>query len=115
MPKTLRKGKVLIDWSQNDEHKTTVNVYSLRARERPAVSTPVTWQEVKNSMQSGDPNRLEGSYKFRVGNHCRLTVSSDQTRRTEVLTSKARRIEVRGAFSSEAASQDSRGLRPHKR
>ena len=44
--KALRKGKVLVDWSQNDEHKTTVNVYSLRARERPTVSTPVTWDEV---------------------------------------------------------------------
>jgi bifunctional non-homologous end joining protein LigD len=58
MPKALRKGKVLIDWSQNDEHKTTVNVYSLRAKERPAVSTPVTWQEVKATMQSRDPNCL---------------------------------------------------------
>ena len=41
MTKTLRKGKVLVDWSQNDEHKTTVSVYSLRARERPTVSTPL--------------------------------------------------------------------------
>jgi len=46
--KELRKGKVLIDWSQNDEHKTTVGVYSLRARERPTVSTPVTWEELEN-------------------------------------------------------------------
>ena len=46
MTKALRKGKVLVDWSQNDEHKTTVNVYSLRARERPTVSTPLTWDEV---------------------------------------------------------------------
>lgn len=44
--KELRKGKVLIDWSQNDEHKTTVGVYSLRARERPTVSTPVAWEEL---------------------------------------------------------------------
>ena len=44
--KELRKGKVLIDWSQNDEHKTTVSVYSLRARERPTVSTPVRWEEL---------------------------------------------------------------------
>ncbi|MEA2398188.1 MAG: bifunctional non-ous end joining protein LigD, partial [Thermoleophilaceae bacterium] len=43
MTKSLRAGKVLVDWSQNDEHKTTVCVYSLRARERPTVSTPVTW------------------------------------------------------------------------
>ena len=58
MRKALRKGKVLIDWSQNDEHKTTVNVYSLRAREQPTVSTPVTWQEVETTMESSDPNRL---------------------------------------------------------
>jgi bifunctional non-homologous end joining protein LigD len=58
MRKALRKGKVLIDWSQNDEHKTTVNVYSLRAREQPTVSTPVTWQEVETTMESSDLNRL---------------------------------------------------------
>jgi bifunctional non-homologous end joining protein LigD len=46
--KELRSGKVLIDWSQNDEHKTTVGVYSLRARERPTVSTPVTWEELED-------------------------------------------------------------------
>jgi bifunctional non-homologous end joining protein LigD len=45
--KDLRKGKVLIDWSQNDENKTTVCVYSLRARERPTVSTPVRWEEIE--------------------------------------------------------------------
>ncbi len=45
--KELRRGKVLIDWSQNDEHKTTVGVYSLRARERPTVSTPLAWDEVE--------------------------------------------------------------------
>ena len=45
--KELRRGKVLIDWSQNDEHKTTVCVYSLRARERPTVSTPLLWDEVE--------------------------------------------------------------------
>ena len=44
--KELRRSKVLIDWSQNDEHKTTVGVYSLRARERPTVSTPVAWEEL---------------------------------------------------------------------
>jgi bifunctional non-homologous end joining protein LigD len=50
--KELRRGKVLIDWSQNDEHKTTVCVYSLRARERPTVSTPLEWSELD------DPARL---------------------------------------------------------
>ena len=52
--KALRKGKVLIDWSQNDEHKTTVSVYSLRARERPTVSTPLDWDEVA----AGDADAL---------------------------------------------------------
>jgi bifunctional non-homologous end joining protein LigD len=46
MKKVLRTGKVLVDWSQNDDHKTTVNVYSLRAKERPSVSTPLAWDEV---------------------------------------------------------------------
>jgi bifunctional non-homologous end joining protein LigD len=52
--KELRKNKVLIDWSQNDEHKTTVSVYSLRARERPTVSTPLSWDEV----EAGDAEAL---------------------------------------------------------
>ncbi len=51
--KDLRKGKVLIDWSQNDEHKTTICVYSLRGRERPTVSAPLRWEEL------GDPDALE--------------------------------------------------------
>jgi bifunctional non-homologous end joining protein LigD len=58
MTKTLRPGKVLIDWSQNDQHKTTVCVYSLRARERPTVSTPVEWHEVRAALESGDPGSL---------------------------------------------------------
>jgi bifunctional non-homologous end joining protein LigD len=53
--KELRGGKVLVDWSQNDEHKTTVCVYSLRARERPTVSTPLTWDEVEGLRDAGDP------------------------------------------------------------
>jgi bifunctional non-homologous end joining protein LigD len=56
--KTLRPGKVLVDWSQNDEHKTTVNVYSVRARERPTVSTPVDWDEVQACHDAGDPELL---------------------------------------------------------
>ncbi len=58
MRKDLRAGKVLIDWSQNDEHKTTVCVYSLRARDRPTVSTPVTWDEVEGLLGSRDPDDL---------------------------------------------------------
>jgi bifunctional non-homologous end joining protein LigD len=52
--KERRQGKVLVDWSQNDEHKTTVCVYSLRAREYPTVSTPLTWQEVEGASDPGD-------------------------------------------------------------
>jgi bifunctional non-homologous end joining protein LigD len=48
MAKAKRVGKVFVDWSQNDHHKTTVNVYSLRAMERPTVSTPITWDEVSD-------------------------------------------------------------------
>jgi bifunctional non-homologous end joining protein LigD len=51
MLKSLRGGKVLVDWSQNDEHKTTVCVYSLRAKEQPTVSTPVTWEEVETCLK----------------------------------------------------------------
>ena len=58
MKKALRTGKILVDWSQNDDHKTTVCVYSLRAKERPTVSTPVKWAEVENCLKKGDPNLL---------------------------------------------------------
>ncbi|HEY1854433.1 MAG TPA: DNA ligase D [Solirubrobacterales bacterium] len=58
MAKRRRGGKVLIDWSQNDQHKTTVCVYSLRAKERPTVSTPVEWEEVEAALAAGDATRL---------------------------------------------------------
>jgi bifunctional non-homologous end joining protein LigD len=56
--KALRRGKVLIDWSQNDEHKTTVSVYSLRAKEQPTVSTPLSWQEVESAVKRSSSSRL---------------------------------------------------------
>lgn len=58
MQKRLRTGKVFIDWSQNDGHKTTVSVYSLRAKDHPTVSTPLRWQEVETAVKKGDPQRL---------------------------------------------------------
>ncbi len=58
MKKSLRTGKVLVDWSQNDEHKTTVAVYSLRAREHPTVSTPVTWDDVERTFKKKDASLL---------------------------------------------------------
>jgi bifunctional non-homologous end joining protein LigD len=58
MKKQLRVGKVFVDWSQNDEHKTTVSVYSLRAREHPTVSTPVKWEEVERTLKKKDATLL---------------------------------------------------------
>ena len=62
MAKALRKGKVFVDWSQNDEHKTTVCVFSLRAKEEPTVSTPVTWEEVQNCLKKRKPELLRFRY-----------------------------------------------------
>jgi bifunctional non-homologous end joining protein LigD len=59
MSKAVRKGKVFVDWSQNDEHKTTICVYSLRAREGPTVSTPVTWDEVENCVKKKNADLLK--------------------------------------------------------
>lgn len=72
MKKELRKGKVFIDYSQNDEHKTTVCVYSLRARERPTVSTPVTWEEVRSCLASGDPGDLVFDARAVLRRHAEL-------------------------------------------
>ena len=54
MTKAIRGGKVLVDWSQNSSAKTTVSIYSLRARPRPTVSTPVTWDEVESCSTADD-------------------------------------------------------------
>ncbi|UXY37804.1 non-homologous end-joining DNA ligase [Streptomyces albidocamelliae] len=56
MTKSLRPGKVLVDWSQNAARKTTATPYTLRARRAPLVSAPVTWQEVEDCR---DPARLD--------------------------------------------------------
>src|SRR6202050_4784785 len=72
MTKAKRKGRVLIDWSQNDANKTTVCVYSLRATERPTASTPVSWEEVQGALDCGDPATLSfeaGEVLDRVAEH----------------------------------------------
>ncbi len=56
--KARRAGRVLIDWSQNDAHKTTASVYSLRAKERPTASTPLEWEEVEAAAEAGDAAAL---------------------------------------------------------
>jgi bifunctional non-homologous end joining protein LigD len=58
MAKALRNGIIFVDWSQNDEHKTTICVYSLRAKEQPTASTPVTWKEVEETTKKKDGKRL---------------------------------------------------------
>ena len=72
MKKELRKGKVLVDWSQNNQHKTTVCVYSLRAKATPTASTPVTWDEVEKCLKKSDPDLLSfeaGEVLKRVDKH----------------------------------------------
>jgi bifunctional non-homologous end joining protein LigD len=59
MSKAVRKGKVFVDWSQNDEHKTTICVYSLRAKDEPTVSTPVAWDEVENCLKKKKADLLK--------------------------------------------------------
>src|SRR4051812_13666247 len=58
MSKALRTNKVFVDWSQNDRHKTTACAYSLRARSRPTVSTPVEWDELDRALRKNDPDLL---------------------------------------------------------
>lgn len=58
MKKVERGGKVFVDWSQNHRSKTTIAVYSLRARERPTASTPLRWEEVEKAADSGDGSEL---------------------------------------------------------
>jgi bifunctional non-homologous end joining protein LigD len=59
MSKAMRKDKVFVDWSQNDEHKTTICVYSLRAKAEPTVSTPITWNEVENCFKKKNAEALK--------------------------------------------------------
>src|SRR5438552_6825729 len=59
MSKAVRNGKVFVDWCQNDEHKTTICVYSLRAREEPTASTPVTWDEVEKCLKKKKADLLK--------------------------------------------------------
>jgi bifunctional non-homologous end joining protein LigD len=56
--KDLRGGKVLIDWLQNESSKTTVSVYSPRAKERPYTSAPLTWDEVAAHADGGHPSDI---------------------------------------------------------
>jgi bifunctional non-homologous end joining protein LigD len=63
MRKDLRKGKVFVDWSQNDDHKTTVCVYSMRAREEPTVSAPISWDRIFDAQKKKDTDGLVMTWK----------------------------------------------------
>jgi bifunctional non-homologous end joining protein LigD len=58
MAKVERRGKIFVDWSQNHQKKTTIGVYSLRARERPTASMPLHWREVERAAKSGRADNL---------------------------------------------------------
>jgi bifunctional non-homologous end joining protein LigD len=66
MAKEYRQGRVFINWEQNDPKKTMICVYSLRAREKPIVSFPLTWRELENLAGQGDPGRLRVLYSEAV-------------------------------------------------
>jgi bifunctional non-homologous end joining protein LigD len=79
MTRAKRPGKVFVDWSQNDRHKTTVCAYSLRLRDRPTVSTPLSWSEVEAFYESGDADALAfeaGAVVERVAEHGDLYADS---------------------------------------
>jgi bifunctional non-homologous end joining protein LigD len=87
-----------VDWSQNDEHKTTIAVYSLRAREHPTASTPVTWQEVERALKKKDANLLVFEAKQVVA---RVEKMGDLF--APVLTLKQRLPELKGLAAPAAA------------
>jgi bifunctional non-homologous end joining protein LigD len=82
MSKAARPGKVFIDWSQNSRHKTTVAVYSLRARPHPTVSTPVAWDEVEEAADGGDLSFEAADVLERVQQHGDLFAATLKKKQT---------------------------------
>ena len=74
MKKVEREGKVFVDWSQNHQRKTTIAVYSLRARERPTASTPLTWEEVEQAAEKA--TRICWSSRPRCAERIEATATS---------------------------------------
>jgi bifunctional non-homologous end joining protein LigD len=82
MKRSLRAGKVLVDWSQNTEHKSMVCAYSVRAKERPTVSTPLRWTELEEALDAAEPDRLVfemGDVLERAAEHGDLWLPADGT------------------------------------
>jgi bifunctional non-homologous end joining protein LigD len=115
MKKALRAGKVLVDWSQNDDHKTTSCVYSLRAKDRPTVSTPLRWAEVEEALAARDaaPLTFEASAVLaRVAAHGDLfaPVLSEVQRLPVLRAGMAARVEApAGRAKSRGAAGDPPG------
>jgi bifunctional non-homologous end joining protein LigD len=104
MQKNLRRGKVLVDWSQNDDHKTTVNVYSLRAKSHPSVSTPVTWNEVSETLKRKDSGVLSFNYDDVLA---RVKKMGDPFAAVLELKQKLPRLAALNRLSNVASSGDS--------
>src|SRR5271165_2570327 len=112
MKKALRTGKVLVDWSQNDDHKTTVCVYSLRAKERPTASTPVKWDEVEKCLTKGEATVLvfESDYVLE-----RVKKYGDLFEPVLTLKQKMPPVEALAQFSGESDAVPSSAGRAVKR
>jgi bifunctional non-homologous end joining protein LigD len=108
MKKAVRTNKVFVDWSQNDEHKTTISVYSLRAREHPTVSTPVTWEEVEQALKKKDAERLVFEAKDVLA---RVEKMGDLFEPVQKLEQKLPQLEGLAA-SSEKEKVESTGIAP---
>jgi bifunctional non-homologous end joining protein LigD len=108
MKKAVRTNKVFVDWSQNDEHKTTISVYSLRAREHPTVSTPVTWEEVEQALKKKDAERLVFEAKDVLA---RVEKMGDLFEPVQKLKQKLPQLEGL-ATSSEKEDAESSGVAP---
>jgi bifunctional non-homologous end joining protein LigD len=105
MKKAVRTNKVFVDWSQNDEHKTTISVYSLRAREYPTVSTPVTWEEVERALKKKDAARLV----FEAGDVlARVEKMGDLFEPVQQLTQKLPQL---AGLTAESEREESEGMR----
>ncbi|MGB9202859.1 MAG: non-homologous end-joining DNA ligase [Terriglobales bacterium] len=109
MKKAVRTNKVFVDWSQNDEHKTTISVYSLRAREHPTVSTPVTWDEVEQALKKKDAVRLVFEAKDVLA---RVEKMGDLFEPVQKLTQKLPQLAGLAA-ESEREEKESIGIAPH--
>src|SRR5206468_9943491 len=85
MTRSLRPGKVFVDWSQNAGRKTTAAPYTLRARRVPMVSAPVTWEEVAGCGDPGQMEFLAGDIAARVQDHGDLLAGLLDDRRSASL------------------------------